>query len=201
MITQSPRPKNKLTAWLAGSGSKWQPPRRDLAVLAFYGIVAVTFTWPLVLHFAQAAPGEQVGDTWQMVWNLWWVKQALEHFQNPFQTNLIFYPQGTGLYLHALNFLNGLVSLPVQLMVGAFSTTAAGAIAGYNFIVLLSFTLAAYGAFCLARFLWLSERAALFAGLAYGFSTYGFDHLLGHLNLVSYELIPFYILFFFKSFT
>lgn len=159
----------------------------------------MAFTWPLVLYFAQAAPGEQVGDTWQMVWNLWWVRRALEHFQNPFQTNLIFYPQGTGLYLHALNFLNGLVSLPVQFVVGAFSTAAAGAIAGYNFIVLLSFTLAAYGAFCLARFLWLSERAALFAGLAYGFSTYGFDHLLGHLNLVSYELIPFYILFFLKA--
>lgn len=199
MITQSPRHPNRLPAWLAGSGRKLTQPRRDLAVVAFYAVIAVVFTWPLVLHFSQSAPGEPGGDTWQMVWNLWWVRQALEHFQNPFQTNLIFYPQGTGLYLHALNPLNGLVSLPVQLIVGAFSTSAAGAIAGYNFIVLLSFSLAAYGAFCLARYLWGAEKAALLAGLAYGFSTYGFDHLLGHLNLVSYELIPFYILFFLKT--
>jgi hypothetical protein len=199
LITESTRHPNKLPSWLAGSGRRLPQPRRDLAVLAFYAVVAVIFTWPLVLHFAQAAPGEQVGDTWQMVWNLWWVRQALENFQNPFQTQLIFYPQGTGLFLHALNPLNGLVSWPVQALVGLFSTRAAGAIAGYNFIVLLSFTLAAYGAFCLARYLWHSEKAALLAGLAYGFSTYGFAHLLGHLNLISYELIPIYILFLLKA--
>ncbi len=199
MITESTRQPNKLAYWLAGFRRVFKTARRDMAVLAFYLLIALLFTWPLALHFAQSAPGEQTGDTWQMVWNLWWVREALTHFQSPFQTSLIFYPQGTGLYLHALNALNGLVSLPVQLLVGAFSTSAAGAIAGYNFIVLLSFSLAAYGAFCLARYLWQSERAALLAGLAYGFSTYGFDHLLGHLNLVSYELIPFYILFLLRA--
>lgn len=195
-MTEATRQPNMLPTRLAGL---FKGARRDLAVLAFYLVVAIIFTWPLVLYFSDAAPGDPTGDNWQMVWNLWWVREALTHFQNPFQADLIFYPQGTGLYLHALNALNGFVSLPVQLLVGAFSTSANGAIAGYNFIVLLSFTLAAYGAFCLARYLWQSEIAALVAGLAYGFSTYGFDHLLGHLNLVSYELIPFYILFLLKA--
>lgn len=178
--------------WLKKSG-------RDFGVIGGFWLVAIIFTWPLILHFDTSAPGSPDGDTWQMVWNLWWVREALMHFQNPFHTDLIFYPQGANLYLHALNALNGLVSLPLQLLVSAFSAPANGAIAGYNFIVLLSFTLAAYGAFCLARYLWRSERAALVAGLAYGFSTYGFDHLLGHLNLISYELIPFYLLFFLKA--
>jgi hypothetical protein len=182
----------KPRSWVGRAPSDWP-------VIGAFLLVAIVFTWPLVLNFSTAAPGDPTGDNWQMVWNLWWVKEALAHFQNPFHTDLIFYPQGTGLYLHALNALNGLVSLPVQFVVAAFSTSANGAIAGYNFIVLLSFTLAAYGAFCLARYLWGSGRAALVAGLAYGFSTYGFDHLLGHLNLISYELIPFYGLFFLRA--
>jgi hypothetical protein len=144
-------------------------------------------------------PGEDHKDAWQMVWNLWWVRYALEHGHNPFQTDLIFYPQGTGLYLHALNALNGLLSLPIQYLAQGLDGAAAGAVAGYNFIVLFSLTVGAYGAFCLARYLWGDWKAALLAGLAYGFSTYNFDHLLGHLNLVSSEFIPFYILFLLKA--
>ncbi len=172
---------------------------RELAVIGAFGVLALVFTWPLALHFNQAVPGEDHRDAWQMVWNLWWVRYALEHAQNPFQTGLIFYPQGTGLYLHALNALNGLLSLPVQYLGGALGGAAGGAVAGYNFIVLFSLTVGAYGAFCLARYLWGDPKAALVAGLAYGFSTYNFDHLLGHLNLVSSEFIPFYILFFLKA--
>ncbi|HEX2909360.1 MAG TPA: hypothetical protein VH186_01035 [Chloroflexia bacterium] len=173
--------------------------RRELVVVAGYALLAILFTWPLLLHFAEAAPGENHGDVWQMVWNLWWVRYALEHFQNPFHTDLMFYPSGADLYLHALNALNGVVSLPVQLVAGALGGAASGAVAGYNFIVLLSLTLGAYGAFCLARYLWGDWKAALLAGLGYGFCTYNFDHLLGHLNLVSSEFIPFYILFFLKA--
>ncbi len=153
----------------------------------------------MILHFNQAVPGEDHADAWQMVWNLWWVRFALEHGQSPFQTDMIFYPQGTGLYLHALNALNGLISLPVQYIGAALGGAAVGAIAGYNFIVLFCLTVGAYGGFCLARYLWGDGKAALIAGLAYGFSTYNFDHLLGHLNLVSSEFIPFYILFFLKT--
>ena len=172
--------------------------RRELLVVAGFGLLTILFTWPLLLNAGTTIPGDGT-DGWQMVWNLWWVRYALEHFHNPFHTNLIFYPQGTDLYLHALNALNGVVSLPVQYLASALGAPADGAIAGYNFIILLSFTGGAYGGFCLARYLWSDVRAALLAGLAYGFSTYNFDHLLGHLNLVSSELIPFFILFFLKA--
>ncbi len=164
----------------------------DPAVIGFYLALALVFTWPLVLHFSEAIPGDGK-DGWQMVWNLWWVRYALEHGQNVFHTNLIFYPTGTNLYLHALNALNGLISLPVQYFGG-------GAVPGYNFIVLFSLVTSAYGAFCLARYLWGNFSAGLLAGIGFGFSTYHFSHLLGHLNLISSEFIPFYILFFLKTF-
>lgn len=153
-----------------------------------------------MLHFTEAVPGQAGGhDNWQMVWNLWWVRYALEHGQNPFHTDLMFWPGGTDLYLHALNIFNGLLSLPIQYIFGWGDTGARGAMAGYNFIVLWSLVVGAYGARLLARWLWQSELAALLAGLAFGFSTYEFDHLLGHLNLISAEFIPFYILFFLKT--
>lgn len=136
-----------------------------------------------------------------MVWNLWWVRYALEHAQNPFHTNLMFWPGGTDLYLHALNAFNGFLSLPVQYLFGWGVTGPQGAMASYNFIVLFSLVVGAYGARWLALGLGCNWQAALLAGLAYGFSSYQFDHLLGHLNLVSSEFIPFYILFILQTLT
>ncbi len=159
--------------------------------MGFYLLLALTFTWPLAWHFLEAIPGDG-RDGWQMVWNLWWVRYALEHGQNPFRTNLIFYPTGANLYLHALNALNGFISLPIQYLAG-------NAIPAYNFIVIFALASSGYGAFCLARFLWVDFAGAVFAGMAFGFSSYHFAHLLGHLNLISSEFIPFYILFFLKA--
>lgn len=168
---------------------------REAAVIGSYTLLALIFTFPLILHFGDSVPGENNGDAWQMVWNLWWVRYALENGQNVFQTNLIFYPDGADLHLHALNALNGLISLPVQYLADWLGGAASGAVAAYNFIVFFSLVMSAYGGFCLARYLWGDWRAALLAGLGYGFCTYHFSHLLGHLNLISSEFIPFYILF------
>jgi hypothetical protein len=177
--------------------SGWQ---LDFLVLSFYLLVALFFTWPLVLHFSDSVPGQAGGhDNWQMVWNLWWVRYALEHGQNPFHTDLMFWPGGTDLYLHALNTLNGFLSLPVQYLTEWGNAGPKGAMAGYNFIVLWSLVVGAWGAYHLAKWLGSAWVASLLAGLAYGFSTYQFDHLLGHLNLISSEFIPFYILFFLKT--
>jgi len=171
-------------------------------VLFFYLALAIAFTWPMILHFGEGVPGQNGGhDNWQMVWNLWWVRYAVEHGQNPFHTNLMFWPGGTNLYLHALNAFNGFLSLPVQYVADWAGTGARGAMAGYNFIVLWSLVVGALGARWLAAWLWGKGWGALLAGLAYGFSTYQFDHLLGHLNLVSSEFIPFYILFWLKTLT
>lgn len=165
-------------------------------VTAIYAVMAILFTMPTVFRLTEIVPGEPGGDAWQMVWNLWWVKYALENGQFPLQTNLLFFPEGTDLYVHALNVWNGFVSLPVQYLFGG---GAVGAIAGYNFIVWLSLTLAGLGAFKLADYLWGDWWGAFFAGFAFAFSAYQFGHLLGHLNLVSSKFIPFFILYFLKT--
>jgi hypothetical protein len=175
--------------------------RGELAVLGLLFVLAVIFTWPLITRFTYSVPGEDHKDVWMMVWNLWWVRHAIETFQNPFQTDLLYHPIEPGLYLHTLHFLKGLVSLPVQYLFDLLGGAAHGAVAAYNFCVLLSFTLSGYGAYRLAWWLWGNRGAALLAGVAFGFNTFHFSHLLGHLNLLSTEFIPFYLLFFFKTLT
>lgn len=173
------------------------------AALLAYVLLTVVMTWPLATALTQAIPGDGF-DGWQNYWNLWWVKVALvERVQSPYFTDLLYYPTGVALYFHTLNPFNGLASLPVQL--------SAGLIPAYNFVVFLSWALAGYGAFLLT--LWLLApggsaaqpsiearlRTAYFpaflAGVIYTFAPFHMAHLLGHMQVMSLEWAPFYILY------
>jgi hypothetical protein len=121
---------------------------------------------------------------------IWWVKHSVLSFANPYTTNFIFYPIGADLYVHSLSPLAGLFTIPFQLTLGL--------IFSYNVLVILSFVLAGYGAYRLAHYVTADKKASFFAGLAFGFSAYHFARAWGHLNLVSIQWIPFYIMFLLK---
>ncbi len=177
-----------------------------LAVLLAYGALTVIMTWPMAAQFTVAIPGDGF-DGWQNYWNLWWMKVALvQRITNPFTTDILYAPTGVGLYFHTLNPLNGLMTLPVQLTTGL--------LAAYNTVVLLSWALAGYGAFLLSLWVlqtaWMSDsgavaaadirRAPLYlsafiAGVIYTFAPFHMAHLLGHMQVMSLQWIPFYILF------
>ncbi|HRA65870.1 MAG TPA: hypothetical protein PL187_07590, partial [Caldilinea sp.] len=164
-------------------------------------------TWPLALNLTTAIPGDSF-DGWQNYWNQWWIKQALvDHITNPLVTDLLYYPTGVTLYFHTLNPFNGLTTLPVQL--------AFGLIAAYNAVVLMSWVLAGYGMFLLTRWVILGEgrgargerRVSIFAGfiapfvagLIYTLSPFHMAHLLGHMQVMSLQWMPFYILALLRS--
>jgi hypothetical protein len=133
---------------------------RHAAPFLFYLLIALFATFPLLLHLHSRLPavsGEQGQDVWQSVWNIWWVHRALfvEH-TNPYQTDMLFYPQGAGLILHTLN-------LPLAL-VGALLIPLVGVVASYNLVTLLTLALAGYCSFLLARYLTGNSLAALVAG-------------------------------------
>jgi hypothetical protein len=141
----------------------------------------------------------------------------IEHVRWPFSTDLLYYPTGVNLYFHTLNTFNGLLTLPIQL--------AAGLLPAYNTVVLFSFAVGGYGAYLLAlqalrgewsgyadgsddggsvvpapgaasRHAHLWEWAAAFvAGLVYTFAPFHFAHLLGHMQVVALQWIPFYLLY------
>lgn len=191
------------------------------AVLLGYLLLTGVMTWPLATQFTTAIPGDSF-DGWQNYWNLWWVKLALvDRLQNPYVTDLLYYPTGVGLYFHTLNPFNALVTLPVQL--------SAGLIPAYNAVVLISWVLAGYGTYLLT--LWtigargfsielegrdpssqtplgdvhaavlrrqppssIVHLAAFVAGVVFTFAPVHMAHLLGHMQVMALQWLPFYLL-------
>ena len=175
-----------------------------LAVLCAYAVLTGLMTWPLARHLADAIPGDGF-DGWQNYWNLWWVKVALvEHVQTPFVTDLLYHPTGVRLYFHTLNPFNGLVTLPIQL--------SAGLLPAYNAAVFVSWVLAGYGMFLLASWLLRGQRQPagrlgcvrgalppFLAGAIYTFAPFHMAHLLGHMQVMSLQWIPFYALYLLRA--
>jgi hypothetical protein len=182
--------------------------RRHLLVLALYLLLALLTTWPLVTQLGSAIPGDGF-DGWQNYWNLWWMRQAwlVEH-RTAYFTDMLHHPTGADLRFQTMAPFNGLVFLPVQLAGNIFLA--------YNAAVLFSFVAGGYGAYLLALYAMggggsssqvgagdggkLAPRAGLdaaafVAGVVYAFSPYHFAHLLGHLQLISLQWIPFYVLY------
>lgn len=163
------------------------------AALLGYALLTTLMTWPLAAQVMTAIPGDAF-DGWQNYWNLWWVKLALvERLQNPYWTDLLYAPTGVGLYFHTLNPFNGLVTLPVQL--------SAGLIPAYNAVVWISWVLAGYGTYLLTR--WSLGRmlprqdarghlAAFVAGAIFTFAPVHMAHLLGHMQVMALQWLPFY---------
>jgi hypothetical protein len=170
---------------------------RAIWPLLAYTLLTLGMTYPLARHFFTAIPGDGF-DGWQNLWNLWWMRQALlvEH-RSPYFTDLLYYPTGVSLLFHTLNPFNGLISLPLQL--------AAGLYVAYNSVVVFSFAVGGLGAFLLARYTLRAAPApartwaSLLAGAIYTFSPYHNAHLLGHMQLIALEWIPFYALYLCRS--
>ncbi len=186
-----------------------------LLVLLAYLALTLVMTWPLAIHFTTAIPGDGF-DGWQNYWNLWWVKVALvERVQSPFTADLLYYPTGVDLYFHTLNPFNGLVTLPIQL--------TSGLIVAYNAVVLISWVLGGYGVYLLTRrsvgrlgdweirrFATLTNLpisqsrfanhvAPFLAGVIFTFSPFHMAHLLGHMQVMALQWIPFYALYLLRA--
>jgi hypothetical protein len=173
--------------------------RHHLYALLGYLALTLLMTYPLVREFSRAIPGDGF-DGWQNVWNLWWVKRALlVDGSSPYFTRFVDYPDGVHLYFHTLNIFNGLTFLPF--------TLNGGPLLAYNVAVVFSFVVGGYGTYLLALYVlrrtsprggrWSpgAQLAAFLGGVVFAFSPYHTAHLLGHMQLISLEWLPFYALF------
>ena len=163
-------------------------------VFLLYLFLTLALTFPLALHLDSAIPGDSF-DGWQNYWNFWWLRQSLiESPRDPLITDLLYHPTGVGLYFHTLNPLNGIVTLPLQLAGNLFLA--------YNGAVLLAFAAGGLGAYLLALATLAPDPApradkprrfwpAFIAGLIFTFAPYHLAHLLGHMQLIALQWIPF----------
>jgi hypothetical protein len=175
--------------------------RADWLAAGGYLLLTLALTYPLVRQFTAAIPGDGF-DGWQNYWNLWWMKVALlEQGSSLYYTPLLYAPTGVSLLFHTLNPFNGFFTLPVQVAWGLFPA--------YNLAVVFSFTAGGFGTYLLARQVLAAARAgrtgkpeprgthlaAFTAGVIFAFAPFHMAHLLGHLQLISLEWLPYYALY------
>lgn len=180
---------------LAGQLRWWQRP--GLWTLPVYVGLTLLLTWPLALHWTSGTV-RGTPDHYLNLWSLWWVRSELiEQQQNPYYTELLFYPYRSGanavaLYYHPLLLA---VSVPGSLLSYAF-----GFIATFNTLVLLAFALSGWTAYFLGQYFLENTGAAFVVGVAYTFSTYHFHNLSqGQLSVIWWVWIPLYVLFLHRS--
>lgn len=151
-----------------------------------YALLSLVFTYPLVTHLSTHVPGQLEGDVPVYIWNLWWMKHSLMEWHSPLFSDYIFAPYGVSLAFHAFVFLKAFMAVPLQAVTTAWTS--------YNLLILFTFTMAGFAMFLLARALTGDALAAWVAGMAYAFSPYMLTRGLGHLNYLSSEWMPLYIL-------
>lgn len=88
----------------------------------------------------------------------------------------------------------GMYSQPVTDLTGAAIARVAGAVAAYNWLVLLSFPLSAAAAYLLARHLALPPAGALLAALLFAFSPFHLAHAAYHPHIAQTQWLPLYLL-------
>ncbi|MGC8662396.1 MAG: hypothetical protein ACP5RT_01260 [Candidatus Micrarchaeia archaeon] len=155
--------------------------------LAAYTIIALILFWQLTIGLWNSTIGYG-GDTYQSMWNLWWVNYALFNLHTtPYFTNLIYYPVGANLITQTMSPLLGLFSLPLQLISLPFAL---------NILIILGIILSGLFMYMLAKYLTGDIYGSFLAGLIFALSPEHLVQSIGHLQWSNIEFIPLFILFF-----
>ncbi|HTZ64173.1 MAG TPA: hypothetical protein VMB51_08710 [Solirubrobacteraceae bacterium] len=154
-----------------------------IRALAFYIVLAIlSIGWHAVTHPQTVCACVGTADPAAYMWALSWWPHAILSGLNPFVTHYQWSPTGTNLAQAAMIPTAAIIATPI--------TALFGPLFSYNALAILSPALAAFTAYLLCRRLIRKELAAVVGGLLYGFSSYEFAQLLGHLNLVMTFLLP-----------
>ncbi len=167
---------------------------------AFYVLCFSALTWPRITEFSTHLFAAD-GDGYQNVWNIWWVNRAvLQLHQSPWHTDHLRYladperyPDGIPLLAHTLTAFNGFASIPFL----RFLTPEQC----YNLMTIFSFVATGWTMFLLAYSLCAAYWPSIVSGYIFTFCNYHFAHAEGHLNFVSMEWIPLFVLFWFRCMT
>ena len=176
----------------------WRVILKSKGLWAFllYALTSLIFTYPMIFRlnafpYTGAEPLPPGSDIFIYLWDMWWVKQALMSFSNPFWTDYLFHPYGVSLLFSLANIVWAIISMPFQSFVSL--------IAIYNLCFIFSLILSGMGAFWLIRYLTKSTWGAFIGGVIFAFAPYHFVHI-GHMTCFSVQWLPFFILFFLKMF-
>ena len=168
------------------SARRERDPRLPLVALG-YAALSIVITWPLALGIGRDVPGD-LGDSLLNMWILAW---GADHAPglltgatswHQFWTANIFHPEPYSLALSEHLLAQVLQVAPVYALTGNI-------ILGYNLLFLSTFALSAIGMYLLVRDLTGDWRAAVIAGLVFGFLPYRIAQV-PHLQILSSQWMP-----------
>lgn len=179
--------ESPLMHWLKNYGSA--SCRNALFPLLFYFILFCILTFPLIFKFSTHLFADQ-WDGLQSVWDIWWINKAVTLLHcSPWYTNYLHYPHGVSLLPQTMCPINGFMGIFLLKFLSLQET--------YNFILIFSFVVGGWTAFLLSHYLTKTYWGSIIAGFIFTFSNYHFAHAQGHLQVVSLEWIPLFLLFFY----
>ncbi len=154
--------------------------------LVIYFIAFTLFTWPWLPNFSDYLLTDK-GDGLQNVWNIWWIHESVINLQQlPWHTNMLHHPFGVTLIGQTLNPFNGFVALGLMQFMPLNQA--------FNTMVIFSFVVGGITAFWLCYYFSKSYFASIIGGAVFTFSSYHFAHAQGHMQLISLEWIPLFVL-------
>jgi hypothetical protein len=166
-------------------------------LLALLFTLGMLFNYVLPLNSLLYTTGVKGQDTGQMIWNIWFVNEAITSGHSPFSTNQVFYPLGTSLAHHSL----GAGFFPLTFLVKALSgNDPLYPFYAYKLIILFSFTLILWLSYQVLREIDLTRWAALIAAVGYTFSDFYVVHIL-HINHLAGFFIPLTAFFLIRAYT
>ncbi|HKW03732.1 MAG TPA: hypothetical protein VJN71_00410 [Nitrososphaerales archaeon] len=165
----------------------WFANRTDyLAVLVFYILLTIAFTWPLAANFTSFMNGS-AEDVFHELWVLHLASTSAYGPFFLFFTGSNLYPNGIILYYQVLTPFNSLLFLPLSRLFGE--------VVAYNLLYTFTFYASGFTTFVLVNYITKNKYAALFAGIAFGFAPIHTGEGLSHLNIMSAEFVPLYAYF------
>ncbi|MHB1830539.1 MAG: hypothetical protein ACYCO0_04055, partial [Candidatus Micrarchaeaceae archaeon] len=161
-----------------------------LKAFAIYLLISLVMFWQVTINFFSYVVNGY-GDVYQSLFNLWWVPHAIFSLhQSPYFTDLLFYPIGANLVTQTLTPLAGILTLPLQLVSGAFA---------YNALFFSSFALSGVFMFALSNYFVKNKYAAFLAGLVFAFAPMHIAQAYGHLDWTIIEWVPLFLLLYIKT--
>jgi hypothetical protein len=160
-----------------------------VALLAFFAIVTALVFRQWLPHLGSALIGPPE-DNMQDFWNTWYAAVGRQPGRF-FFTDLLRFPEGTSLHLHAFAYPKVFV---IALLTWIVGTDIGTLVLLQNLSLLISFPLAGIGAFYLTRHLTGSSAGALLGGFIFAFNPSHVAHAMHHAGVSSIEFIPPFVL-------
>jgi hypothetical protein len=162
-----------------------------LAALVGYVLLALAFTWPLLLHLDTHLTGPIGGDTGVYVWNQWLFRHEVLNQHLPLFTREIFsFTRPANLSLHNYTIFQDLLALPLLGTLGIVTT--------FNVVYLLMIVITGYATFRLVCHVTQRPLEAWLAGALFSWSPYLATRGTGHFSLVAAAPLPVFVLLLLK---